>query len=636
MGRARLSHSHVQASNQTTAGQASPFVFSYSWNRAGALNSETYPSGRTVTIGYDGANRPHSVTSDTKTYISAVNYAPHGGMTAYSLGNGISGTRGFNSRLQPVSFAETMAGANRLTLGFDYGTSGNNGNLLTETISTSDLSQPLTQTYTYDGANRLRQATETAGGTTWSRTFAYDAYGNQCVSAASGVGLHPFTPQADPNTGSCTNFNSSNQLLVQGSTYDAVGNQLGIGSGSFAFTYDAENRQTNSTQTIQGVATTTAYGYDGEGRRVQKAILGAATTTYVYDALGQLIAEYGSTGAAATCTPCYVSVDHLGSTRMLTNASGTVVERHDFLPFGEEIPNGIAGRGAQWGIAEVSANLHQKFSGKERDSETNLDYFGARYFSGAQGRFTSPDPVFASPQKVADPQQWNMYAYVRNNPLAFTDPTGLDFNLTGCGKDSTTCRDNKFQTTVLDSSGNATVTAIVLRQSDDGTGVVDQNGISYNATFDQSGFNFSSSADGSVSGGGQFINGSNETDLNGSGIFSGTQGRFISDCGGSCQGKGSLYDIAPGATQAAKDAIGISGADVFNIFGGHGKAENYRTSGDQDAHLVQHLDGPNRGKAELHFEGHPPGRDLVNFILHQVDAIRDSVNHQSSKEPRLP
>ena len=63
-------------------------------------------------------------------------------------------------------------------------------------------------------------------------------------------------------------------------------------------------------------------------------------------------------------------------------------------------------------------------SGKERDAETGLDYFKARYYSGAEGRFTSPDPLGITKQKLRDPQQWNMYSYVRNNPLRFIDPTG--------------------------------------------------------------------------------------------------------------------------------------------------------------------------------------------------------------------
>ncbi len=66
----------------------------------------------------------------------------------------------------------------------------------------------------------------------------------------------------------------------------------------------------------------------------------------------------------------------------------------------------------------------RQFPGKERDSESGLDYFGARYYGSAMGRFMSPDNPFAD-QHTDNPQSWNMYAYVRNNPLRFTDPTGL-------------------------------------------------------------------------------------------------------------------------------------------------------------------------------------------------------------------
>lgn len=64
------------------------------------------------------------------------------------------------------------------------------------------------------------------------------------------------------------------------------------------------------------------------------------------------------------------------------------------------------------------------FTGKERDAETGLDYFGARYFSAAMGRFTSPDKPFAD-QDPADPQSWNLYSYARNNPLKFVDDAGM-------------------------------------------------------------------------------------------------------------------------------------------------------------------------------------------------------------------
>jgi RHS repeat-associated protein len=74
-------------------------------------------------------------------------------------------------------------------------------------------------------------------------------------------------------------------------------------------------------------------------------------------------------------------------------------------------------------VIPVGESPYAFLTAKERDSESNLDFFGARYFSGAQGRFTSPDAPFAD-QYASDPQSWNLYHYGRNNPLRFTDPTG--------------------------------------------------------------------------------------------------------------------------------------------------------------------------------------------------------------------
>jgi RHS repeat-associated protein len=66
------------------------------------------------------------------------------------------------------------------------------------------------------------------------------------------------------------------------------------------------------------------------------------------------------------------------------------------------------------------------FTGKERDAETGLDYFGARYYRADLGRFTTVDPELNIPAALVDPQRWNRYAYVRNNPLRYVDPDGKD------------------------------------------------------------------------------------------------------------------------------------------------------------------------------------------------------------------
>jgi RHS repeat-associated protein len=122
-----------------------------------------------------------------------------------------------------------------------------------------------------------------------------------------------------------------------------------------------------------------------------------------------------------------------------------VKERCDYLPFGEEIQRGIGGRGTDYcnpvyptGTPDI---VSQKFTGQLRDAETGLDYFGARYFSGAQGRFTSPDEFNGGPvdpftgqqiqqpgplpyADITNPQSLNKYTYVLNNPLRYTDPDG--------------------------------------------------------------------------------------------------------------------------------------------------------------------------------------------------------------------
>ena len=72
-----------------------------------------------------------------------------------------------------------------------------------------------------------------------------------------------------------------------------------------------------------------------------------------------------------------------------------------------------------------------KFTGKERDTESGLDNFGARYDASSLGRFMTPDPLYLEFHRLVDPQQLNLYSYVRNNPLSLTDPTGLDITCTG-------------------------------------------------------------------------------------------------------------------------------------------------------------------------------------------------------------
>ncbi len=110
----------------------------------------------------------------------------------------------------------------------------------------------------------------------------------------------------------------------------------------------------------------------------------------------------------------------VGTPRIILDQSGSLATttRHDYLPFGEELYAG--GRTAANGYTN-NDGTRQKFTGYERDNETGLDYAHARYDANAQGRFTSPDPLFGS---IVNPQTLNRYAYVMNNPVNLTDSTG--------------------------------------------------------------------------------------------------------------------------------------------------------------------------------------------------------------------
>jgi RHS repeat-associated protein len=307
-----------------------------------------------------------------------------------------------------------------LRLDYGYATTTNNGNLQSQSIAMGATT--ISQSYVYDRVNRLTTATESGS---WSQSHSYDQFGNRWVSSSTGYTLNPLTPQSQ------SAFNAATNRLTA-SLYDTSGNQIQDSSGR-TFGYDAENRQTS----FNGGAAT--YSYDGEGHRIKKVDT-SGTTVYVYNAGGQLIAEYTS-GAATGSGTSYVTTDTLGSTRLVTKGDGTVKARYDYLPFGEEVGAGVGQRTIALGYGATD-NTTKKFTAKERDSESGLDYFLARYYSSAQGRFTSPDEFRGGPDEfwvlgsgdkekqalpyadIRNPQSLNKYHYSLNNPLRYVDPDG--------------------------------------------------------------------------------------------------------------------------------------------------------------------------------------------------------------------
>jgi len=206
----------------------------------------------------------------------------------------------------------------------------------------------------------------------------------------------------------------------------------------------------------------------------------------------------------------YDHADWLGTERAHTNMTGVVCETAKGLPFGDgQVITPVDG-----GCTDAADVSPMHLTGKERDSESGLDNFGKRYNASSMGRFMTPDPLVIQRlpastfiAHLGNPQSWNKYGYVMNNPLSLTDPTGLDFYLTCSGKDTATCQGGHVGTT--DDKGKFTPTVITSAQLQDPnsgvTGTVTGGGVQV------------TTASGTY--GAQFINGTPAATLQGSGAL---------------------------------------------------------------------------------------------------------------------
>ena len=426
-------------------------TISYAYNLDGTVATITYPGGRVVTYSEGNAQRP-TAAQDTGNSInyatspsSGAMYSPTGApgniLHGYVSGGfaGITETYSYNNRLQVTAIEATSSGGTPLNLSYSY-VSGNNGNIATQT---NNVTSGRTQAYTYDPLNRLltAQASATSGNDCWGQGFGNnatpptlgdDALANLLVTSA--------TKCSSPALS--TSVNSYNQISSPtGYSYDGDGNMTA--DNSFTYTYDAENR----IRSADVGGTYYCYIYDGNGLRVEKATASSSACSsatayelYWRNTAGNTIAETDGSGSTtnssyteyiffegrriAQSNPSsgvvnYYFVDHLGSTRVVTSATGSACWEADYYPYGQEkTPAGFSD----------TCSTHYKFTGYERDPETDPgngtgnDYAFARYYSPRLGRFMSADPWNGD---LSDPQTLNKYADVRNNPVNITDPSGM-------------------------------------------------------------------------------------------------------------------------------------------------------------------------------------------------------------------
>lgn len=358
--------------------------------------------------------------STVTTYANAFNYNSSGAVEKLKLGNGKWETTKYNERLQitEIGLGNGPTDTSLLKLEFGYGNNTqNNGSMRSQKISFNGLAQPFEQTYTYDDLNRLQIAEEKVNNTTtWKHTFTIDRYGNRRFDANNSTTLGSCSQsQCNPMINTSDNRFSSGQ----GYGYDQNGNVTQDAQGR-RFGYDAENHQKEFFGVGNSSATPDAtYSYDGEGRRVKK-ISSTETTVFVYNASGQLVAEY-STVLAPVQEVSYLTTDHLGSPRVITNENGVVTDRKDFSAFGEETVT--SQRISTLGYTDAE-EPRKDYTGYEKDTESGLEFAQARYYNPGHGRFTSVDPLTAS-ATIRNPQSFNRYSYTLNSPYKFTDPLGL-------------------------------------------------------------------------------------------------------------------------------------------------------------------------------------------------------------------
>jgi len=411
------------------------FTTRYAYDLSGKKTMVTYPDGTIVDYVYhSGSNLLWRVSTGGTVYGECTDYEPTGKMKRMAQGNGTVTLYGYDAKSTRLLSIVTTAKSGEVLQKKVY-----------QYTRTGDLKQirddlkKVTYDYTYDGLHRLTAEKETkAGGQVSTDTYAYDEIGNITSKRVDGVSFTYGYDTARPHAVRSVTTNGKAHYF----SYDENGN-LTYGPdltdpaapGWRALAWTGDNMPKEIKYKDKTAPVTIRFAYDGEGRRTKKTVSVlnltrgttisidpkiASTTLYVDDSY-QLIngktVKYLFAGTMRIAeirngAIHYYHKDHLGSSSVLTDANGSLIESAEYLPFGQ-----LREYAGTW-------TTDYKFTDREMDTESGLYNFNARLYDPTLGRFISPDSIVQDPY---DPQILNRYAYCRNNPLVYIDPSGHFF-----------------------------------------------------------------------------------------------------------------------------------------------------------------------------------------------------------------
>jgi RHS repeat-associated protein len=339
--------------------------------------------------------------------LTNVQYDTESLLTQYDYGNGVHTAFSHDCNRRILTLDVNQGETVYLDLDYTWDSDSNITQMVNSWRDTNEEWNSDTESYWYDGLDRLVDASSTS----WSHSYSYDEAGNRTGKDGTTYSINAANQVTGLSDGTVFSYDENGNMVEKMKGFDA-----------WEYNYDSSNRLTRVEKNDMTIG---EYVYDGNGRRIL-VIENGMETVYIYSGLNVLYEEtatgiadyvYGPTGRMAKKTTIedelhtfYYHIDHLGSTRLITDESADIVVSTQFEPFGEDT---------------LSSEESYLFTGKKQD-ETGLYYYGARYYDPELGRFITRDPLAGD---RTNPQSLNLYAYCVNNPLKLADPTGMFFKL---------------------------------------------------------------------------------------------------------------------------------------------------------------------------------------------------------------